>query len=162
WDSEQCLGWLRRAQARLPRDFWLNFELGVALMKADPLEATGFYRVAVAVRPNSSAAYNNLGLFLTSLKRFDEAAEASQKAVRLAKNAPTLNNLGTALGARGRLAEAEAAYRRAIEIDPNYSPAYNNLGTILLHLKRLDEAAEAYDRAVQTRRDPGYAMGYNN
>jgi hypothetical protein len=48
--------WLRRAQAEHPADFWLNFDLANALKKTNPMEAAGFYRVALAVRPASGAA----------------------------------------------------------------------------------------------------------
>jgi tetratricopeptide (TPR) repeat protein len=161
-NSEERLGWLRRAQARFPRDFWLNFELAVALKGTEPLEAIGFYRVAIAVRPNSGAAYNNLGGLLTELNRVDEAVHACRKAVRLDEHALTLNNLGLALSGQKRFAEAIAAYRKALRIDPRYDLAHNNLGNALFHLKRLDEAAEAYDKAVQIRRDPGISANYNN
>lgn len=39
-----------------------------------------------------------------------------------------------------RLAEAEAAYRRALEADPDFGETYNNLINLLFMEKRLDEA----------------------
>jgi TolB-like protein len=53
--------------------------------------------------------------------------------------------------------EAEAAYRRAIAIDPNYSLVYRMLGILLGHAgHRKDEAREAMDRARAL--DPLQAM----
>ncbi len=48
--------WLRQAQAQYPADFWLNSVLGYALANSRPVEAVGFLRAAVAVRPGSSVA----------------------------------------------------------------------------------------------------------
>ncbi len=117
--SEERLGWLRRAQAQVPTDFWLNFELANALADSNLLESSGFCRAALAVRPNSAAIYNNLGKTLFELKRFDEAVAACRKAVQLGESAMAYNNLGNALGGQKRLHEAIAAYRKAILIDPN-------------------------------------------
>ena len=52
-----------RAQSRFPHDFWLNFELGFALFMAQRRdEALGYYRAALALRPEAAEAYTNLGL----------------------------------------------------------------------------------------------------
>jgi tetratricopeptide (TPR) repeat protein len=67
-----------------PADFWLNFDLANALRKTQPLEAAGYYRVALAVRPTSSAAYNNLGAVLCDqLKEYDKAIECFRAAIKL-------------------------------------------------------------------------------
>jgi CHAT domain-containing protein/tetratricopeptide (TPR) repeat protein len=67
---------------------------------------------------------------------------------------------GRTLAARGRLNEAIAAYRRAIQIDPNLAVAHNNLGIVLARQGRLQEAADAYREAI--RLDPNLANAYNN
>ena len=46
----------------------------------------------------------------------------------------------------GKFAEAEAAYRRALEADPEHSLAHYNLGVLLdLYLRRTAEALEHYE-----------------
>src|SRR5262249_28251861 len=90
-DRQARLSWLRPAQARLPNDFWLNFVLANTLSftippgssAPDALEACGFYRAAIAVRPNSSAAYYNLGNTFRKLNRLDDAIDAWQKSIDL-------------------------------------------------------------------------------
>src|SRR5262249_4907891 len=55
---------LRGAQQRFPSDFWINEYLGWALSNARPPrleEAVGFFRIAVALRPQSPGARVNLG-----------------------------------------------------------------------------------------------------
>jgi tetratricopeptide (TPR) repeat protein len=142
--------WLRRGQFQYPADFWLNFNLANALLKTQPLEATGFYRVALAVRPASSAAYNNLGIALYAQKKLDEAIAACRKAIEIdPKLAAAYNTLGTALYAQKKVDEAIAAYREAIEIDPKSADAYSNLGGRLCDdLKEYDKAIECFRTAI--------------
>lgn len=63
-------------------------------------------------------------------------------------------NLGEALEATDNSA-AEMAYRRALELDPDFADAYLNLGALLCEAKRCREAVGLYDEAI--RRWPGQA-----
>ena len=60
----------------------------------------------------------------------------------------------------GRLGEAEASYRRALQIKPDFSEAHSNLGVTLMDLCRLDEAEASYRRALQIK--PDYAEAHDN
>ena len=60
----------------------------------------------------------------------------------------------------GRFNEAEASYRRALQIKPDSAEAYSNLGNILNDLGRLDEAETSYRQALQIK--PDYADAYSN
>jgi Tfp pilus assembly protein PilF len=51
------------------------------------------------------------------------------------------------LRALKRFKEAEAAYRRALELKPNFADGWNNLGTVLRDLKRPQEAEQAFRKA---------------
>jgi tetratricopeptide (TPR) repeat protein len=53
----------------------------------------------------------------------------------------------------GRLDEAVACYRKAIELKPDFSEALNNLGNALRAQKRLDEAVSSYCRALELSPD---------
>ncbi len=59
-----------------------------------------------------------------------------------------------------RYDEAEAAYRKAIELNPSDATAYYNLGILLKNLKRYDEAEAAYRKAIEL--NPSYATAYSN
>jgi len=65
--------------------------------------------------------------------------------------------LGMAAGAVGAVDDAVAAYRRAIELQPDEPAGYNNLAwTLYRHGRSLDEAAALVTRAVRLNPKPGY------
>ncbi|GAA2168019.1 hypothetical protein GCM10009727_89080 [Actinomadura napierensis] len=57
----------------------------------------------------------------------------------------------------GRFTEAAAAYRKAIEINPDHAIAHNNLGNALTVLGRFTEAAAAYRKAIEINPDDVFA-----
>ncbi len=69
-------------------------------------------------------------------------------------------SLGCALGAQRKLDQAVAAYRRALQIKPEYPEALLNLGNVLHESGRLDEAVAACREALRQR--PRYAEAHFN
>ncbi len=65
----------------------------------------------------------------------------------------TETNLGVALHEDGRLDEAAARYRRALEIQPDYVPAFNNLGVTLRAQGQVEEAIRVYEAGLRVRDD---------
>jgi len=55
------------------------------------------------------------------------------------------------LRAAGQTAEAEAAYRTAIQLNPDHIDAYTNLGILLGALSRTEEAAACYCKVITLR-----------
>ena len=58
------------------------------------------------------------------------------------------------------VAEAVAAYRKAIEANPHAAGALVNLGTILFRMRKLNEAESYYTRAVEA--DAAYPLAHFN
>ena len=65
----------------------------------------------------------------------------------------TETNLGTALHDEGRLDDAAARFRQALEIAPDYVPALNNLGVTLRAQGRVDDAIRTYGEGLRMRGD---------
>ncbi|HEV3238477.1 MAG TPA: tetratricopeptide repeat protein, partial [Gemmataceae bacterium] len=152
---------LTAAQHQYPGDFWLNVNLALALQKSDPREATSYYRVALAIRPETAIVYYNLGTALHGQKKLDEAVAAFRKAIDLKPDlAKSYNELGIALHNQEKLGEAVAAYKKAIDIKPDFVVVYNNLGLVLRDQKKLEEAVTAYRKAIDLK--PDFAMAYDN
>jgi tetratricopeptide (TPR) repeat protein len=152
---------LAAAQARWPNDFWLNLLLGRAFFEVKKVdEAVGFYRAALAVRPESAVAHNNLGVALDEKGQLDEAIREYHKAIDLdPKYASPHTNLGVALKGKGQLDQAIGKCHKAIELNPKDARAHNNLGVALHEKGQLDEAIGEYRRAIAI--DPKYAMAHN-
>jgi len=60
----------------------------------------------------------------------------------------------------GRVDDAVASYRRALQLKPDYPEAHNNLGAALSTQRRREEAMAAYRRAIELR--PNYAQAHGN
>jgi tetratricopeptide (TPR) repeat protein len=142
--------WLRIGQSRYPADFWCNFYLANLLTeKKQPMEAVGYYYAALAIRPNSSVVYNNLGIALGDQKNFPAAIDAYKKALAIGDNlAMAWNNLGLALYDQKNLAAAIDAYKKALAIDDNLAPVWHNLGLALYDQKNLPAAIDAHKKAL--------------
>jgi len=69
-------------------------------------------------------------------------------------------NLGNAAFAACRFPDAEAAFRRALALDPGHRAAAANLGSALQAMGRSEAALEACLRAIQL--DPAFVDAYNN
>jgi tetratricopeptide (TPR) repeat protein len=70
------------------------------------------------------------------------------------------NNLGEALAAQGRLGEAAAHFRRAIEIRPGYAQAHYNLARASQKQGDLPGAIAEFQRALQI--EPAFATAHND
>jgi len=101
-------------------------------------------RRAIAEAPDNPGMRNNLGNILYQVDRFEEAAAAYTAALGLAPEAGTYNNLGATHRVQGQVELAQAAYERALQLDPNNAGAHHNFANLLASTGRLREAVEHY------------------
>jgi serine/threonine-protein kinase len=136
---------LKRVQTEHPADFWANLSLGDALLAAAPMEAAGYYRAAIASRPDAAVAYTSMGDALRAQNLRDDAIGYYRRAVLIDPHyARGYTNLGNVLNDMGQMDEAAACYRRALEVDPTYPWAHFDLANMLRDIGRMDEAIEHY------------------
>jgi eukaryotic-like serine/threonine-protein kinase len=129
---------LRRVQAAHPDDFWVNYELGSALVHTNPAEAVRYLQAAVSLRPNAVAANLNLGHVLLALGRPDDALAQYRRVEELAPTSFTNRvNIANLLTQLGRNDEAEAQLRRIVALDPRWVRA---LRSFLVQHGQADEA----------------------
>lgn len=69
-------------------------------------------------------------------------------------------DLGNAYVEAGRWEQAQIAYQKAIELDPNYQAGYANLGVVYYQLGKLDLAALQYQKALELNPNDG-EVAYN-
>lgn len=125
------------------------FEQAAAVMAAgDLLEAEFRFQEFVLQYPDYPGAHVNLAI-IHAKNGDDEAAEDSigDALVIDPVHPPALNQLGMLLRRKGEFADAEAAYLRALEADPDYVLAHYNLGVLYdLYLRRLQAAVSHFER----------------
>jgi eukaryotic-like serine/threonine-protein kinase len=153
--------WLRRGLMLYPADFWINFELGTVLHAERPAEAAGYYRTAVAVRPHSGAAWNNLGIIARIDKQYSSARRILQRAIDAEpENGQAWSNLGLTLLDLNDLTAAADAAHKAVKYEPKNASAWNNLGLVLTRQKERAAAGEAWKKAVKL--DPQNSIAWYN
>ena len=111
-------------------------------------------------QPNYAEIYNNLGVTLEELKKFNEAEENYKKAIELMpKFAKAYNNLGNIKSKLNCLDEAEENYKKAIELNSDYAEAYCNLAQIQNLQENLDGGLISYDLARKIKPNLEYLLG---
>jgi tetratricopeptide (TPR) repeat protein len=153
----------RRAQNLKSRDSRAIYGLGNIYADQQRWEeAEKAYRQAILLEPGESGAYIALSYVLTQpivaanlSERYTEAEKTARKALEIdANNAFAHDQLGVALELRGIIsAETQNAYRRAIQIEPEFALAYAHLGRLLRRNGKANESAEAYRKAIQFSTD---------
>jgi tetratricopeptide (TPR) repeat protein len=163
-EQRQGLEVLREAQRRQPGDFWLAYELAYACSRSGPgdrEEAVRYRTAALALRPDSPAAHDDLGVALGNQGKWAEAEVEHREALRLKSDYPKAhNNLGVDLLFQGKGSEAEAEFRTALRLRPDYPEAHTNLGNALHAQGKLPEAEAQFREAL--RLQPDYSDTHYN
>jgi serine/threonine-protein kinase len=161
---------LRHGQRVHPTDFWIHWDLGKMLHYTtvrNPVwleEAIGCYRTALALRPQTSLLYCDLGNALTRKDRPDRegAIAAYRRASDIDPNSRLAHvNLGILLRATWDLPGAIAAFRRAIAIGPENAKAaaiHHMLGGALRESGDPLGAAAEFRKAIAI--DPNLVNSY--
>lgn len=74
--------------------------------------------------------------------------------------AEAMNNLGLAYKGLGKMRDAEASFKKALQIRPRYAAAFNNLGNLFVLQNRLAEAEACFRKALDC--NPEFAEACNN
>ncbi len=135
--------------------------------KQDMENAIELFKKALELDPNYALAYAGLGdAYAQRVNRFgfpsawtDSAIAVSSKAISID---PTLAEgykaLGLAYGGKGWMRRSLEAYRKAVEINPNYHPAVGNIGYMNQFLGKFDEGFRWQKNSLAL--DPMIAYNY--
>src|SRR5215469_14063481 len=144
-----------------PGDFDASHMLGVVYSELGKTElAEKQFKLTSSIDPNHPPLYQNWGLLLIKRRRFEEAIDKFDTAIRLAPNFPPVYSYrGNALKELGRYREAIVDHNRAIDLAPQFFGFYGNRGNTLREQKEYTAALTDYDRAIQL--NPNYADAFN-
>ena len=93
---------------------------------------------------------------------FDRAVELYRQSLALHPTAEAHTFLGWTYHFQGKIEEAIAECKRAIEVDPDFGNPYNDIGVYLIDLGRLDEAIPWLEQAMTAKRyDPRHFPYFN-
>lgn len=152
-----------RAQSVITKDARAVYGLGN--LYADQQrweEAERAYRTAIRLEPTSPDAYVALSFVLTQpiaganlADRYSEAEKTVKQAIALDRtNAVAYDQLGVALELGGVIGdETRDAYRKAIELEPNFALAYAHLGRLLRRKGLNSESDAAYLDSIRLAAD---------
>lgn len=153
---------LHQAQRQYPGDFWVNLQLASLLHDRKPSgREVQFNRVAVALRPTSTAALNNLGISLHDRGEYAEAGDCFRKAIALDPGFAIGHlNLCRTLEKLDDLDGAVAAIRRAVALEPRVATHLDRLAQILSRQRKGAEALACLQKAVEVA--PNNSSMHNN
>src|ERR1700693_4030070 len=93
---------------------------------------------------------------------YDQAIELYTESLNIFPTAEAHTFLGWTYHFQGKVNEAIAECKRAIEVDPGFGNPYNDIGSYLIELERFDEAIPWLEQAIAAPRyDPRHYPHFN-
>ncbi len=130
---------------------WFKWSAMAWLVVGRPKQALVVFDEMLRRWPHDGYALASRSHVRAQLGRRDDAIADLQAlvAVQPEGRASYWFNLGYLLEEAGRLPDAEAAFRRALALDPKLDRAWYGLGLVLIRLQRHDEATAALKKNTE-------------
>lgn len=121
-----------------------------ALENHQPDTARAHFTQAIAHPKDAGRAWLGLGLTHLYLQQHADAVTVLQRAeIELPTHSGTVITLAWVFLMTNQFVEAEARFRRAIEIDRNFAEAHGGLASVLVQLGKIDEAKAEMSIAIK-------------
>jgi tetratricopeptide (TPR) repeat protein len=157
-DHAAAIATLRRSLALEPNDDEAHFHLGLALRSSHEFEAAlGHFFEACRIDPAPPSYHREVALTLWKLERFDEALEASQRALsRNPADSFARHGRGLIHESIGDFEAAKQAHLRAAEIEPDCGLFWASAARMAARQRRDREADALFRRGLAS--DPESAI----
>ena len=130
----------------------------ISQMENKPDEAVAFYQTALKINATDFNTLNGLVSLYARRNEFDKAHATIDPLLSSHQNNASLHYLKAQIyGFEHNEQGAEAALRKALELDRNYIAAYLALGALFINSKQVDRAIGEYKRIVDLRPDDATA-----
>ncbi|GBO53247.1 hypothetical protein APA_1154 [Pseudanabaena sp. lw0831] len=124
-------------------------------------EARTAYQSSVALNPDNSLAWRELGVSLEQLGLYESAIPSYQQAIKIdPKYAYPYTDLGDVYEAQGNYELAITSYQQAIELDPKKASYHHNLGNVYHSQGKYELAIASYQQAINL--DPKFTYPHIN
>lgn len=145
-----------------PSAVWYHYAALAAAWVGDLDRTQALLEEGLAYHPRAAALHNNLTALLERRGAIDAALETAERGLVEDREMPQLHkNVGDLYYRVGRHDEAQAAFERAVAVDPAHgSDVYLKLGNILLKRQQRGEAVAHWQRALEL--DPNNAIVRSN
>lgn len=102
------------------------------------------------------------GYYLHTIGKYEKAIKLFSKSIDLYPTAEAYTFRGWSFSELGRIEEAIAECKMAIELDPDYGNPYNDIGVYLIDLDQPEEAISWLKKAIEAKRYCCYQYPYFN
>ena len=150
-EPAKALDAFRNIVTRAPKDPRGPYLIGLALRaEGKQAEAKKSFEAALALLPEYLDPLDQLVTMAFAEKQPDAALERVQRQIpRAPKSAGLLYLLGKVYERRSDLQRAEAAYLKALELEPALTPAYVALGALYANSGKYDQALRNTNEALK-------------
>jgi tetratricopeptide (TPR) repeat protein len=122
------------------------------LQKGDAAAAIELLELLLQAREDVADVHNNLGIAYNSLGRWEDAARAFHRALKVRPGyEQACFNLASLLEQRELFEQAEHYYRQAVELNPHDPQTIFNLAHVLKAQRRWDDAEDCYVKLLSLR-----------
>lgn len=126
----------------------------VSIVENKPQDAMASFEDALRVDATNFVALNGVISQYARNNELDKAHARVDQALSAYPNVTWLHFLkGQVYRLQSNGSAAEAEYRRALEIDPNYLPAYSSLAEMFITANQVDRAIQEYRKILSIRPD---------
>jgi Flp pilus assembly protein TadD len=152
-DDTGARQWLQKAVQQNDQNYRAWYELAWIEDKSGNKEGAGAaYKKVLSLQPNFALAQRGLGLLYFGRRDYAQAVPHLLQTTKLGlKTAEILNLLGICYDRTGRLSDAIASYRSALQLNENLADAHLNLGYSYEQLHRKTLARKEYDEACRLK-----------
>ncbi|MEO6210487.1 MAG: tetratricopeptide repeat protein, partial [Gemmatimonadaceae bacterium] len=140
---------------RYPRDERAHLALAsVYSAQQMRLETIAEYQKAIAIDPEYSLAYNQLGFAYRAVNRLDSAESVFRRYIALVPNDPNpYDSYAELLMKMGRFDESIMQYRKALSIDPHFGGSFVGIGADQMYSGRYAAASYELQQYYKSARD---------
>lgn len=140
----ESISWCRKALEMNARNADVYDRLAHAAFETDKFEqAASLWSKAISFDPARTDAHRNIARCWMRLGKYEEVVEQVRRQLDVSgETALDCFMLGQAYQNLGEYGQAEANYKKAVRIAPDYINAYYGLANVCARLKQMDEARE--------------------